>query len=82
MRTVYLEYACDINVNDQRAITRITGPEGGEWRASFYNLYTEDDVLEHFAYNHITNGVEHINQLEGWADLADDAVTFGECAVQ
>lgn len=78
MTTRYANVELDVKViiNDEEAITRVTGPEGDEWRSRFYDLYTEEDVIEHFAYNAIINNVDRANRLDGWADLADDAVTM------
>lgn len=76
------EYVVDVlasvmvTVNDQEAIGRVTGPGGDEWRSMFYRLYTPDDVLAHWAFNALVNGVEQVNVLEGWGDLPRDAVTF------
>ncbi len=65
-----------VEIRDPEAVTRVTGPGGDEWRSQFYALRTEDDVFEHFAYNAAKNGVTRANQLEGWGDLDDEAVTF------
>lgn len=49
-----------------------------EWRSQFYgSLKTPEDVAEHFAYNHIVNGVDHVTRLDGWADRKQDEVSFG-----
>lgn len=63
-----------IVVNNPEAITRVTGPEGDEWRRSLYPLCTEEDVLNHWAYNCISNGVGTARRLDGWADLDDNDV--------
>jgi hypothetical protein len=68
------EVVVKITVNDREAIERVTGPGGDEWRSYAYNLHTERDVLEHWSYNAVANGVERVNRLDGWADLPDDAV--------
>lgn len=65
-----------ITVRDADAIERVTGPKGDEWRAQFYRLTTAEDVLEHWTYNTLINGVRDVQRLEGWADLAEDAVTI------
>lgn len=64
----------EIEVNDEEAITRVTGPGGDEWRSYAYNLHTREDVLEHWAYNGVANGATGINHLDGWADMSEDAV--------
>lgn len=67
-----------VEVNDQEVINRVTDPVRGEgWRKQCYQLFTADEVLQHLAYNCIANGAERANQLEGWADLPDDAATMG-----
>jgi hypothetical protein len=72
--TETVEVTVEIEVNDRDAIDRVTGPAGSEWRAHAYALYTERDVLEHWAYNAVANGVQLACQLNGWADMNDDAV--------
>lgn len=80
LRTGYLiethTYVTVEVADDCDAITRVTGEGGDEWRSHYYNFATEQDVLEHFAYNAIANGVEDANRLDGWADLPDGAVTM------
>jgi hypothetical protein len=65
-----------VDVRDPDVIERVTGPKGDEWRQQFYPLRTIDDVLHHFAYNAIANGVLDVRRLDGWADVAEDAVTL------
>jgi hypothetical protein len=67
--TTSVEIVFDVRNTD--ATERVTGPGGDEWRSQFYRLHTLDDVLEHWAYNVICNGVFDISLLEGWADLQD-----------
>lgn len=66
----------EIEINDEEAITRVTGPGGDEWRSYAYNLRTREDVLKHWAFNAVANGVDRVNRLDGWADMADDAVVL------
>lgn len=73
---VQLEAGCEIVINDPDVIERVTGPGGDEWRAVDDNLHTEKDVLGHLAYNCLLNGITKVNQLDGWADLPDDAATM------
>lgn len=65
-----------IVVSDIDAIERVIGPKGDEWRSQFYNLETAAEVVEHWAYNAIANGIDDAYNLDGWADLPKDAVTF------
>lgn len=69
---------CDVEVtiNDPEVITRYTGPGGDEMREQFYKLRTEQDVIEHLAYNCLANGCENAKLLDGWADLSGDAVAM------
>lgn len=57
------------------AITRVTGPGGDDWRRSFTNARTRDDVLEHWAIAAV-DGAHDAHDLDGWADLAPGTVTF------
>lgn len=65
-----------IEIHDREPIERITGPNGDEWRAQMYDLRTEDDVLNHWAYNAVANGIVDVCQLDGWADVPAETVTF------
>lgn len=66
----------EVTINDRDVIERVTGPKGDIWRAQLYDLHTEEDVLDHLAYNAVANGVRQVNRLEGWADLPDDAAVM------
>jgi hypothetical protein len=67
-----------VSVKDPDVIDRVTDPvRGEEWRKQCYQLFTPAEVLQHLAYNCIANGAERANQLDGWADLPDDAATMG-----
>ncbi len=67
-----------VTVNDPDVIERVTDPvRGEEWRKQAYQLFTADEVIQHLAYNRLANGIGRANQLDGWADLADDAATMG-----
>lgn len=65
-----------ITINDPEPIERVTGPNGPEWRSQLYDLRTEGDVLEHWANNAIRNGIVDVCQLDGWADVPAETVTF------
>lgn len=66
-----------VTINDPDVIERVTNPvRGQEFREQLYQLYIADDVIRHLAYNCLANGVERANQLDGWADLPDDAATM------
>ena len=63
-------------VHDREPLERVTGPGGDEWRSQFYNLHTDEEVIEHFVFNAVTNGVHDITRLEGWADCDSGAITI------
>lgn len=75
-RSVTVEQSVKITINNEDAIERITGPKGDEWRAHLYDIKTEDDILEHWAYNAIANDVTDARALDGWADLEPGEVTM------
>lgn len=62
-----------IEVNDERGVIG-RYVDGAEEHP--YGLATADAIYDHLAYNAIANGVERVNRLDGWADLADDAATM------
>lgn len=72
----------DIEVKDESVFERVTGPEGDEFRRALYPLHTRQDVLDHWAYNCIANGVQDANRLDGWADLEDSVVIMRVTDVQ
>lgn len=49
-----------------------------DWRKSFYNLHTPEDVAEHLAYNCVANCVEDVTVLDGFAHLKPKQVKFGK----
>lgn len=57
-----------VEVRNPDVIERVTGPGGDEWRSRFYRMHTTEDVLQHFAFNAVANGVTDISRLDGWAD--------------
>jgi len=73
---VSLEAEVEIEVHDPSVITRVTGPEGDEWRSYAYDLHTRNDVLQHLAYNCAINGQSNASSLDGWADLPKEAVSM------
>ena len=70
--TVYVS----VTVNDPEVIDRVCGVGADEWRAQFYDMWSPEEVVEHFAFNAITNGVHDISRLDGWADCDPAAVTI------
>lgn len=47
-----------------------------EWRESFYRLYDEGDVIDHFSYNAVANGIWSAHELDGWADVKPGSISF------
>lgn len=74
----------DVTINDRDVIDRCVNNSESQrgdgsmvgWRDQFYNLDTEEKVIDHLVYNAVRNGVERVNRLDGWADLPDDAATM------
>lgn len=64
-----------IEVNDENVIDRCVNNEDG-WRDSLYNLQTPEEVIGHLAYNSVVNDVQDVRRLDGWADVAEGAVSF------
>lgn len=77
-RKFRVSYTVDVEVvvNDPDVFDRITGPKGDEWRAVFYGLHTEHDVIGHLAFNALLNDVRQAYDLDGWGDLDADAATM------
>lgn len=72
---VFVSCVVKIEVSDEDAITRVTGPNGDAWRESAYgDIKTEKDVVEHWAYNAVANGQSGVEGLDGWADMDEGAV--------
>ena len=59
-----------LNINDPEVVERT---QTSEWRSQMYD-FTEDQALEHLAWNLAVNGLR-LSQIDGWADCADDAAT-------
>lgn len=74
----------DIEINDPNVIDRVVNNEAAQngrgewikWRDMFYDLRTEEDVLNHLTFNAVRNGVEDVSVLDGWADLPRGAATM------
>ncbi len=43
--------------------------------------FTEQDALNHLAYNAVANGVEDASRLDGWGDLERGILTMEVCDV-
>ena len=70
---VYMSVPVEITINDQNVIDRCVNDEDG-WRTEmYYRLDTRDKVLEHLAFNAAVNGRRYVSDLDGWADLDDNA---------
>lgn len=73
--TVFVSVEVEVTIHDSSVVDRVNDPE---WRKAFYALNDENAVIAHLAANYVRNGIDKANRLEGWADVADDAVTFIE----
>lgn len=72
-----VECVVNVVVEDDDALQRVVGPDGDAWRTGCYGyILTEDDALQHWAYNAVTNGEQDVTMLDGWADLPRNAVTM------
>lgn len=65
-----------VTIHNQEVLTRVTGPDGDEWRSQFYDLRTAEDVIQHFIFNAVTNRIHDISRLDGWADCDPSSVTI------
>lgn len=46
-----------------------------EWRETFYNIHTIEQLAEHLAYNNVVNAC-NLSQIDGFADRTNDECTF------
>ena len=67
--------AVRVEVNDPDVIARVV-ENHDRWQETYYRMDTEDDVIEHLAFNCINNGTTRANALDGWADMSDTAATM------
>ena len=59
----------DVEIADDApsdVLTRMQDPEHYE---GLYGFMNEDQVLDHWVFNCIANGVEDVSRLDGWGDL-------------
>ena len=70
--------AAEVNITIRDGVDWLWWDDNGEkkWRGDMYGLQDEDEVLEHFAYNAVSNGVQDGNKLDGWADLEWNDIYF------
>ena len=77
MSAEYVDMEIEVMVDIDEALAPadlFTRTTTDEWRDALYDLPTRESVLEHWAFNAIHNGVRDVSRLEGWGDVADDAV--------
>lgn len=89
--TVYsaeVEVEVEVTINDQDVIDRCVnnhndsgepvpyGQDQGGFRDLYYDLGSEQEVINHLVYNCIANGKENLQNLEGWADLPENSATM------
>lgn len=60
---------------DEDGNPQAVGSDLGGWQDIMYPLPDADDVLRHWAFNRVANGVSDPSLLDGWADLPAREVT-------
>lgn len=70
--TIHLLVTVRVDIEDADVVTRVV-EDHDDWRGTYYDMRTEEDVLEHLAYNCVANGRRDVTRLDGWADLPDTA---------
>lgn len=67
-------------IQDGVDLTHYIEPETGERVHRMDGIYpdirTEEDILQHLAYNAIFNNVTDASRLDGWGDLPKGAITM------
>jgi hypothetical protein len=73
MRKFKVEFRGSISIElDERVINAVNE----EWRSSFYDLNTPEDIAAHIAYNMAFNRLP-LSHLDGWADMPDSKANIG-----
>lgn len=75
-RTVSMIVEVEITVSDGAPEDVISRGITDDFREVLYDFRSEDEVIEHLAYNCIANGVEDAVRLDGWADLEPGLLTM------
>ncbi len=71
-RVIDRQVAVRIEINDSDVVDRVVN-NVDNWQGTYYRMTTEQEVVDHLAYNCIANGIELVNRLDGWADMDDGA---------
>lgn len=66
----------EIEINDDRVLDRYTDPKSEDHGKHPYGLKTQTEIIQHLCHNAISNGVEDITRLDGWADMESGAATM------
>jgi len=53
---------------------RILDAVDDDWRSQLYSLNTEQEIAEHIARNFVINGIDRVQELEGWANQPSDVI--------
>lgn len=69
-RKYFIELTCEVEIDDE-----VIAAVDDDWRKHFYKLETDEEVVEHVAFNLLVNGAR-LSQLDGWADKDDDMATL------
>jgi len=64
----------EIRISDNAPDDLFTRMESGDLPANLYGTMNEEEVLRHWAYNAIRNGVYDVSNLDGWADMESGIV--------
>lgn len=66
----------EITVAENAPDDVFTRMESGDLPANLYGVMDRDQVLAHWSYNALRNGVTDASALDGWADMDRNMVTF------
>lgn len=61
--------------HDENGVPQPDQRGGSGWRNVYYPLTTLGQVLEHWTFNAVQNGITDVSRLDGWADLDPGVVT-------
>jgi hypothetical protein len=65
---VIFEVTVDVEIDDA-----VFDAVNDEWRSMFYNLWHEEDIVEHISRNIVANQMG-LSDMDGWADQPDSNV--------
>jgi hypothetical protein len=74
MHSITIEATVDILVTEDAPGDLFTRGSDPEWAKQHYGPMDEDQILAHWAYNSVANGIWQVERLDGWADVPEGAV--------